>query len=90
MVGNDTVAFVYNLNQASKDGYLYLVFVYDSIKTEFAYTPSNFPLPVTVDFTANFYYRGSYNAPASYHPYYWVFGDGDTLYNQNPTHIYHL
>ncbi|MEO0185792.1 MAG: PKD domain-containing protein [candidate division WOR-3 bacterium] len=88
IIGSDTLADVYNLNQASKDGYLYIVFVRDSVNIAEIYcTPGGNPYSSDLDFIPYYYGYGSSNYAASYS---WDFGDGGTSNQQNPTHIYHL
>jgi 3',5'-cyclic AMP phosphodiesterase CpdA len=83
---NDTVAIVFTLNSACRDGTYGYVRVYDKGISSIVHYPVNFPLPVTVEFQALYSYIAGEYAPAGY---YWDFGDGTCSYQQNPTHIYH-
>ena len=58
---SDTVAVVFTLNGACKDGTYGYVRVYDKAKARIDHYPSAFPLPVTLQFQAGYGYIGDEN-----------------------------
>lgn len=64
--GRDTVVIALTLNNASKDGVYGFVRIYDKGKASIVHYPSDFPLPVTVEFQAIYSHLGGDYAPSSY------------------------
>lgn len=85
-VDGHPLAIAFTLIEASMDGYFGWARIYDKMKLTISHSPITVPLPVEIEFAANYEYIGSENAPSSY---YWDFGDGEFFTGPNPTHIYH-
>ncbi|MEO0162732.1 MAG: PKD domain-containing protein [candidate division WOR-3 bacterium] len=86
---DDTVAIVFTLNGACKDGTYGYVRIYDKAKATIVHTPPALPLPVAINFKANYQFIDNAYAPYNYH---WDFGDGHTktTFYDTCSHIYHV